>query len=250
MIAKWDECPAIDREGTRAPGFGLAFLPVIFDPAPTMVKRVFLLVLLLLAQARAVELRFLSIDFGATEQRDFYLADPDRKTAEPLSLHGTGRAVPVNPVKGSFLLRVITRGDSAAKPVEFPVKVDPAIRKGLVVLIADARSRAKVRGVTFEYDPATFAKGSYRLLNASNREWTIDLGGQRALLPANHKPVDIKPAGEKFAPVAISTLQEPAKPRLTSLWKLTEDRCQLMVLTPGKADKDPPGVRGIELLAP
>ena len=209
-----------------------------------------LLFLLLLTQARAVELRFLSLDFEAVGRREFFLADPDRKTSEPLSLHGTGRAIPVNPVEGSFLLRVITHGDSAAKPVEFSVKVDPAIKKGLVVMIPDAQAPAKVRGVTFEYDPATFAKGSYRLLNASNREWTIDMGGLRALLPVSHKPVDIKPLGEKFVPVAIATLQEPAKPRLTSLWKLTGDRCQLVILTPGKADRDPPDVGGVELLAP
>lgn len=195
---------------------------------------------LALLPAQALELRFLHLG-EATKEFKLLQGGEAKVTLLPNGLI----AFPAERLKGSVQLRVLDKALPDAKPVDFAVPVDLSINKGMVLLLPDANAPGKIRGEAFAYDPATFAKGSFRILNASAREWTLDFGGERWLLPVRRKPLDIMPTADRFV-VIIGTLKEPHNPKMTAFWPMKPEACSLVVLTPVNGAAGAPNVTTFE----
>ena len=114
-----------------------------------------------------------------------------------------------------------------------PFKLNPAIRKPLILLIPDKESPIGLRPITIEDDPSSFRWGSFKLFNLTGKDLVFVCEKKALPLAAKPKPITFAPAGKnRNVPIKLFLRTSPDKALYSSIWEHKETLRQLVIVVP------------------
>lgn len=140
---------------------------------------------------------------------------------EVVDMHPEKRT-PVIRLKGDgpVVLRALDKNDAEGKPLERACPIPEGTNRPLLVLMPDKGDPTGLRVFVFNDDPAGFAWGTYRFLNATPKELVVQLEKKAVKVPTGWKPVDIDLGGETRGIGARVALAESIeKPLYSAVWE-------------------------------
>jgi len=144
-----------------------------------------------------------------------------------------GRPIKLAGAEEALFIRALDKPPVDGKPVQRGCTISSSVRYPLVVLLPDPSDLTGVRTMIIDDDPAGFAWGSYRFLNATSQEIGIYLEKTTRQLPVGWKPVDLLLGGEtRGIPVIFGTVGEGAKPIYSAVWEFDPNIRTLCFLVP------------------
>jgi hypothetical protein len=141
--------------------------------------------------------------------------------AEIVHMHPEKRS-PVIRLKGEgpVMLRTLDKNNAEGKPLERACAIPEGMNRPLLVLMPDKEDPTGLRVVVFNDDPAGFAWGSYRFLNATPKELVVQLEKKAVKVPTGWKAVDLDLGGETRGVGARVALTESIeKPLYSAVWE-------------------------------
>lgn len=121
---------------------------------------------------------------------------------------------------GPVMLRALDKNNAEGKPLERACPIPEGTNRPLLILMPDKADPTGIRVFVVNDDPADFAWGSYRFLNATPKELVVQLEKKAIKVPTGWNPVDIDIGGETRgigARVALSESIE--KPLYSAVWE-------------------------------
>ena len=181
----------------------------------------------------AVDVRFLAWDQDIAA-RQVAVADGEKQT-EIKNLHPLQRteAIKTTAAEGIVSVRSLDKKSPEGKALELQVKIGGNMSTPLILLLPDSKAPTGLRGFAIEDDSTSFPWGSFRVLNATGKAMQMGFGAQRKQLPAGWQPVDVKPEGNKAAPVWFAAPGNPKTPLYSAVWKPDPDIRRLVIVVPG-----------------
>lgn len=121
---------------------------------------------------------------------------------------------------GPVMLRTLDKNNAEGKPLERACAIPEGMTRPLLVLMPDKEDPTGLRVSVFNDDPAGFAWGSYRFLNATPKELVVELEDKAVKVPTGWKAVDLDLGGETRGVGARVALTESiGKPLYSAVWE-------------------------------
>lgn len=121
---------------------------------------------------------------------------------------------------GPVMLRTLDKNNAEGKPLERACAIPESMNRPLLVLMPDKADPTGLRVFVFNDDPAGFAWGSYRFLNATPKELVVQLEKRAVKVPTGWKAVDLDLGGETRGIGARVALAESIeKPLYSAVWE-------------------------------
>jgi hypothetical protein len=155
---------------------------------------------------------------------------------EITDLHPDKRSAPYDaPAEGKPLrLVAMDRASTDGKPVEIDIKFTGTANHPLVIILPDPKHPTGLRPFAVDDDPAGFAWGSLRFINATGKALMVRHGKAIKNLPDSWSPVDFVPAGaERKAGVLVAPKDDPENILYSAVWSREPDVRKLVFLVPG-----------------
>lgn len=135
---------------------------------------------------------------------------------------------------GPVMLRTLDKNNAEGKPLERVCPIPEGMSRPLLILMPDKEDPTGLRVFVFNDDPAGFAWGSYRFLNATPKEIVVQLEKKSVRVPAGWKAVDLDVGGETRGIGARVALAESIeKPLYSAVWEYDTGIRILCFIVPG-----------------
>ena len=201
-----------------------------------MIPRLILLLLIACTPVSAAPaFRALAWDYEVAERKLALVSG--ESSAEITGMHPLKRTGPIRlKGKGPFVIRALDRKPGAdGKPVDRQLAVPESVQYPLLVVMPDEKHPTGVRPMVIDDNPAGFRWGSYRFLNATQKDLVVQLEQKAVKVPAGWKTVDLDLGGERRGVGARVALSESiSEPLYSAVWEYNEEVRTLCFLVPGE----------------
>jgi hypothetical protein len=131
-------------------------------------------------------------------------------------------------------LVALDRLDPEGRPTQLDIKLSPDLKSPLILLLPDSKHPSGLRLFVIDDNPANFAWGSYRFINATGKELLVRLEKTVKTIPDKWTPVDLKPGGDmRNMAMQIAAREDLNAILFSSVWEHNPDLRKLIFLVPG-----------------
>ena len=130
-----------------------------------------------------------------------------------------------------LVVQALDKKDPEGKPYTSEITIPETVKQALLVILPDDKAPTGVRLFVLDDDTASFAWGSTRFINATNRELVFEYEKKTLALPASWNPVQADPGGEtRNMEVKFFFHDEPVRPFYSGIWEYNSELRMLVFL--------------------
>lgn len=131
-------------------------------------------------------------------------------------------------------LQAQDRVDKDGVQARQPIRIPPAMKHPLLLLLPDEKAATGIRMIVLEDDTANFQWGTIRMINSTGRELVFRWEKKIVALPASWDPVKVSPGGDTRNMGVVMFLREkPDPPLYSAVWEHRDDARTLVFAIPG-----------------
>jgi len=205
-----------------------------YPPANYRLPSLFLLCLSL-GSLHAVPLRILAWDDDVAARKLAIIHAKGLVELENLDSFSRSRQINIAATEEiPVTLQAQDRVDKDGVPIRQPIRIPPAMKHPLLLLLPDEKAATGIRTVVLDDDPANFQWGTIRMINSTGRELVFRWEKKIVALPVSWDPVKVAPGGgTRNMGVAMFLRERPDPPLYSAVWEHRRDARTLVFAVPG-----------------